>query len=80
MVLELGSSEAVKAAVLDGAGVAVLSRLAVRGEIDAGRLKPVPIDGLACARDIFVVWDRRRVLPAPARLFLPVILPGPAAP
>jgi DNA-binding transcriptional LysR family regulator len=76
VVLELGSSEAVKAAVLDGAGVAVLSRLAVRGEVKAGMLKPVAIDGLTCARDIFVVWDRRRVLPAPARLFLTFVLPG----
>lgn len=76
VVLELGSSEAVKAAVLDGAGVAVLSRLAVRAEVAAGALKPVPVEGLVCARDIYVVWDRRRVLPAPARLFLGFVLPA----
>ncbi|MFM8272842.1 MAG: LysR substrate-binding domain-containing protein, partial [Gemmata sp.] len=75
VVLELGSTEAVKAAVLGGAGVAVLSRLAVRGEVSAGTLKPVSVDGLTCVRDLFVVWDRRRVLPAPARLFLPFVIP-----
>jgi DNA-binding transcriptional LysR family regulator len=75
VVLELGSSEAVKGAVLGGAGVAVLSRHAVRAEVKAGALKPVAVAGLVCARDLFVVWDRRRVLPAPARLFLAFVAP-----
>lgn len=79
VVLELGSSEAVKGAVLGGAGVAVLSRHAVRAEVKAGALKPVAVAGLVCARDLFVVWDRRRVLSAPARLFLG-FLPRAGAP
>jgi DNA-binding transcriptional LysR family regulator len=79
VVLELGSSEAVKEAVLDGAGVAVLSRNAVRNEVKIGRLKPFRIDGLNSARDISVVWDRRRALPALARLFIEFVLPGDAS-
>jgi DNA-binding transcriptional LysR family regulator len=70
VVLELGSSEAVKEAVLAGLGLAVLSRRAVRNEVRAGQLRGITVAGLALGRDIFVVRDRRRVLPAPAQLFL----------
>jgi DNA-binding transcriptional LysR family regulator len=70
VVLELGSGEAVREAVLEGVGVAVLSRRAVQTEVRAGRLKPVRIDQLSLRRDLFIVRDRRRVLSAPARRFL----------
>jgi DNA-binding transcriptional LysR family regulator len=73
VVLELGSSEAIKGAVLEGLGVAVLSRLAVRNEVRAGTLKPLRVEGLVLERDIFVIWDRQRVLPTPARLLLALV-------
>jgi hypothetical protein len=57
----------------------VLSRLAVRNEVRAGKLKPIRIDGLTSERHISVVRDRRRVLPASARLFLSFVLPGTTA-
>ncbi|MBN9122930.1 MAG: hypothetical protein J0I06_27965, partial [Planctomycetes bacterium] len=50
----------VKAAILRGVGVAVLSLYAVREELRDGRLRAVDLDGLGCARDMFVVRDRRR--------------------
>lgn len=78
VVLELGSSEAVKEAVLAGAGVAVLSRRAVLQEVRGGRLKAVAVDGLTLGRDLFVVRDRRRVLPRPAELFLTFLGSGTA--
>jgi LysR family transcriptional regulator, low CO2-responsive transcriptional regulator len=70
IALELGSNEAIQEAVLRGVGVAVLSALAVRKEVAARRLVTLEIDGLCCAREMFVVTDRRRVLPTPARLFV----------
>lgn len=79
VVLELGSGEAVKEAVVEGVGVAVLSRRAVRTDVRAGRLRPVRIDSVALARDISVVWDRRRPLAAPARRFLAFLTEGPDA-
>jgi DNA-binding transcriptional LysR family regulator len=78
VVLELSSSEAIKGAVLEGMGVAVLSRLAVRSEVRAGTLKPLRVEGLELGRDISIVWDRRRVLPATARVFLDLV--GTAVP
>lgn len=69
VVLELGSNEALKEAVLNGTGVAVLSRLAVKKELESAALRGLAIDGLALDRTMFVAWDPRRALPAPARIF-----------
>jgi DNA-binding transcriptional LysR family regulator len=70
VVLELGSNEAIKEAVRRGVGVAVLSALAVEKEVGAGHLYALEVKGISCDRDMFVVQDRRRVLPPTARLFL----------
>ena len=70
VALELGSNEAIKEAVIRGVGVAVLSTYAVRKELRAGRLHALEVRDLDCDRDMYVVQDRRRVLPLPARLFL----------
>jgi DNA-binding transcriptional LysR family regulator len=70
VTLELGSNEAIKEAVLRGVGVAVLSILAVQRELSAGRLKVVEFKDIHCDREMFVVLDRRRVMPFAARLFL----------
>ena len=70
VALELGSNEAIKEAVLRGVGVAVLSTLAVRKDVAAGRLVAREVEGLVSDRELFVVTDRRRVLPPPARLFV----------
>jgi DNA-binding transcriptional LysR family regulator len=70
VALELGSNEAIKEAVLRGAGVAILSTYAVQKELRAGQLHAVEVSDLHCDRDMFIVQDRRRVLSLPARLFL----------
>lgn len=77
VALELGSNEAIKEAVLHGLGAAVLSRYAVAKELEAGTLHALAVTGLPMRRDIFVAWDRRRVLPLPARLFLDLLEPCP---
>jgi DNA-binding transcriptional LysR family regulator len=75
VVLELGSNEAIKEAVGRGLGVAVLSSRTVEKEVRAGRLRALRVAGLPLLREMFVVWDRRRVLPIPARLFLDLLEP-----
>lgn len=76
VALELGSNEAIQEAVRRGVGVAVLSALAVRKEVAAGRLVALEINGLYCDREMFVVTDRR-VLPTPARLFVNLVEANP---
>jgi DNA-binding transcriptional LysR family regulator len=68
--LELGSNEAIKEAVLRGMGVAMLSSYAVQKELKARQLIALQVTDLNCDREMFVVCDRRRVLSAPARVFL----------
>jgi DNA-binding transcriptional LysR family regulator len=70
VALELGSNEAIKEAVQRGVGVAILSAFAVQKEVRAGQLHAALVSDLSCDRDLFLVQDRRRVLPLPARLFL----------
>ena len=77
VVLELGSNEAIKGAVLRGVGVAVLSALAVRKEVAGGRLLALEVEGVGCDREMFVATDRRRVLSPQARLFLDLLGAGP---
>jgi DNA-binding transcriptional LysR family regulator len=69
IAVELGSNEAIKEAVLRGIGLAVLSSYAVQKELRAGQLVGLRIVDLHCDREMFMVWDRRRVLSAPVRTF-----------
>jgi DNA-binding transcriptional LysR family regulator len=55
VVMELGLQQSVKAAVLDGLGITVISRLAVEREVAAGDLVAVEIEGDDLARDFHVV-------------------------
>src|SRR5207249_312764 len=70
IALELGSNEAIKEAVLRRMGVAVLSLYAVQKELQTRQLHGLGVSDLHCDREMFVVCDRRRVLAAPARVFL----------
>lgn len=53
--MELGLQQSVKAAVLDGLGVTVISRLSVASEVADGRLIARPIEGGDLTRDFSVV-------------------------
>jgi DNA-binding transcriptional LysR family regulator len=70
VTLELGSNEAIKEAVLQGLGLAFLSIHAVRQEVEAEQLHAVLVPELELGREIFVVWNPKRALTIPARLFL----------
>jgi LysR family transcriptional regulator, low CO2-responsive transcriptional regulator len=70
VAVELGSNEAVKEALANGVGIAFLSAYTVQKEIKSGLLRTLPVTDLHCDREMFVVWDKRRVLPIPARKFL----------
>jgi DNA-binding transcriptional LysR family regulator len=77
VVVELGSNEAIKAAVRRGLGTAVLSSQVIEQEEAAGLLHGLRVSGLALKRQMFLIWDRRRVLPIPARLLLDYLAPAP---
>jgi DNA-binding transcriptional LysR family regulator len=55
IAMELGLQQSVKAAVLDGFGITVISRLAVEREVADGLLVAVPITDPALSRDFSIV-------------------------
>lgn len=65
-VMALSTTSAVKAAVLAGAGPAVLSELAVADDVAAHRLARVPVSGMNLHRDLRAVWVGPRHPPAGA--------------
>lgn len=64
---ELSSTTAIKSAVAAGVAPAVLSSLAVAGELIAGTLLAVPVNGLDLHRALRAVWPSGRRLTGPAR-------------
>jgi DNA-binding transcriptional LysR family regulator len=69
----LTTATGVREAVRAGAGVAVLSRLAVADDLEAGRLQAVPVAGLDLGRTLRAVWTgAARMSPGPARDLLGV--------
>jgi DNA-binding transcriptional LysR family regulator len=62
VAFELGSNAAIKDAVRRGVGVAFLSRMAVRRELESKELRAVTVKGMDLTRQFYVVFDRRRPL------------------
>jgi DNA-binding transcriptional LysR family regulator len=62
-VLELSSAAAVRAAVVAGAGPAVMSRLAVADDLAIGRLRMVAVAELNLRRELRAVWVGGRIPP-----------------
>ncbi len=68
--LALGSTAAVKAAVINGGPPSVMSELAVASDVDAGSLVVVDIPGLEIRRELRAVWPRQASLPPLAKELL----------
>lgn len=65
-VLELSSVTAIRAAVLAGAGPAVISRLSAVDDLALGRLKAIGVADLDLRRRIRAIWMGDRIPPAGA--------------
>lgn len=74
-LLELSTSSSVRSAVAAGAGPAVLSDLAVRDDVAAGRLIQVPVRGADLARQLRAIWPYGQRLAGPAADLLTLIAP-----
>jgi DNA-binding transcriptional LysR family regulator len=69
VVMELGSTEAIKEALIAGIGVSILSRISIRRELAEGILVEVPVRGLTMERDFYQVFHNRRPLHPIAQAF-----------
>lgn len=74
-LLELSTSSSVRTAVAAGAGPAVLSDLAVRDDVAAGRLVQVPVRGADLTRHLRAVWPLGQRVAGPAADLLSLIAP-----
>jgi DNA-binding transcriptional LysR family regulator len=70
----LGSNEAVKQAILNGAGISFLSELSVQKECQQGDLFVVKVKGVAIFRHIYLVTRQGRELSPAAEAFTACIL------
>ena len=59
-------------------GSGIFWRHAVQKEIRTGKLHVVRVSDFALIRDLYVGWDRRRVLSIPARLFTDFLTTPPS--
>ncbi|WP_134702025.1 selenium metabolism-associated LysR family transcriptional regulator [Ammoniphilus sp. YIM 78166] len=74
IVMELGNTEAVKAAVETGMGLSILSRFALQRELKLQTLKILTMKGLHFRRSFYLVYDKSKVLPNQSETFLHFIL------
>jgi DNA-binding transcriptional LysR family regulator len=72
-VMSLGSTEAIKRAVIEGVGVAVVSRLAVEAELAGGRLCELRVRGLRVARPLYLLTARGRTASAAVEAFVRMV-------
>ena len=61
-VIALGSTEAIKRAVIEGLGVAIVSRLAIGQELESKRLRIVPLHDLTIRRPLHLQKLRDKTL------------------
>jgi DNA-binding transcriptional LysR family regulator len=69
VAMELGSTAAVKEALISGFGISILSRTSIRRELAAGILVGIPIRGLKLKRDFYEVLHKQRPLSPVAQAF-----------
>jgi len=70
IVMELGSTGAVKSAVEAGLGITFLSQTSVKHELALGVLKLVPIEGVRFERQFYATYLKSNLLPISAVTFL----------
>ncbi|MBV5339837.1 MAG: LysR family transcriptional regulator [Deltaproteobacteria bacterium] len=73
VVAQLGSSEALRRAVLNGAGCAFLSSMAVGRELADGTFKSVDIAGIEITRSFYLAWRLGRSLSPGAEVFMEAV-------
>jgi DNA-binding transcriptional LysR family regulator len=67
--MEMGSTEAIKEALIAGFGISILSRISIRHELAEGTIVEVPLRGVTMERDFYEVCHSRRPLHPIAQAF-----------
>ena len=70
IVMELGSTQAIKTAVESGLGVSFISKSAIKKELKLKSLKAYSIKGISLHRSFYIAFRKDRVLKSSTELFL----------
>lgn len=76
VIMELGSTEAIKEALIAGRGFSILSRTSIQRELRDGFLRQIPIRGLKLQRDFYQIVHRQRVLSPVSHAFIQFLKRG----
>ena len=71
--MELGSTEAIKRAVVAGLGVAFVSKHTIQLELLAGQLEQVPLVDFQLVRPLYITYPKHRRFSKALRMFLDMI-------
>jgi DNA-binding transcriptional LysR family regulator len=71
--LELSSNRAIKRAVEEGIGIALISRKVAREEIEAGRLKAIPISDPSMTRKFYMIHHKDKYLSESLQNFIATV-------
>lgn len=71
--IELATLETIKAFVALNAGIAILPRLAVKEELNSGKLVEVPVKGMKIEKNLRLVYRREASLSHAAKSFLEIV-------
>jgi len=71
--MSLGSTEAIKRAVMEGVGVAIVSAMSVKTEIEAGRLVELRVKGLTIDRPCYLMRPQGRTKSPALQAFLEML-------
>lgn len=74
IILELGSTEAIKSAVETGVGISIISKSAIKKEQLLGTIKVVKLKNVTIRRSFYIVYHKERILQPPAEAFLTFFL------
>lgn len=56
--MELNTIESIKASIIAGMGASILPYTSIKSEVHTGILNAVPIDGLSCLCDIYMIYEK----------------------
>lgn len=76
IVAELGSTEAVRQAILNRMGISILSAIAVANDVQAGRLAAIQVEGLDLKRSFYLTTHKQRTLSPLCQVFIDFLKGG----
>lgn len=70
IIAELGSTEAIRQAIIAGMGVSILSKRAIEVELKAGLIRVLPLNNISLWRDFYLVYPKHKTLSPFTQAFL----------